>query len=346
MQDMPTWLVTGSSGFLGYHMVNFLLKKGQKVVGLDTAPCFPEFRGKIRFVQGDVRDPATVRKAMQGVDVVMHGAAALPKESEQAIWDVNYQGTRNLLEAARDEGARRFIHISTTAVYGIPRTHPIPESFPLDGVGPYGESKVAAERLAGSYREDMVVSILRPKTFVGTVRLGIFSVLFDWVYRGKNLPVIGNGENRYQLLEVDDLVSAIWLMSRLPRRRASDTYNVGATEFGTINSHLQTLLDYRGKGKLVHFPAGPVKAALRVLDRLGLSPLYAWAYETLDRDHFVAVDRLLRVGWKPTKSSEQALLDSYKWYEKHRQEYLNKSGTTHTVQWKQGVLGIVRDLFF
>jgi nucleoside-diphosphate-sugar epimerase len=190
------------------------------------------------------------------------------------------------------------------------------------------------------------VSILRPKTFVGSVRLGIFSVLFDWVFRGKKLPVIGNGRNRYQLLDVDDLVGAIYLMAKLPKNKANDVYNVGATEFGTINSHMQALIDYRGMGRLVHFPAWPVKFGLKVLDKLGLSPLYAWAYETLDKDHFVSVDKLLGVGWKPKLTSEQALLESYKWYEKHRNEIIDRRGVTHTVQWDQGVLRWFRDLFF
>jgi len=341
---MPTWVVTGASGFLGYHMCRFLLKKRIKVRGVDLSPF--EYDMKVDFHQGDIRDASLMREVCEGADVVMHGAAALPRWPRDKIWGVNLGGTKTMLEAASSAGVPRFVFISTTAVYGIPKKHPIYEDDPLSGVGPYGESKVAAERVCEEYRDRMVVSILRPKTFVGTVRLGIFSVLFDWLYRGKNLPVIGNGRNRYQLLDVDDLVEAIYLMSRLPRRKANDTYNVGATEFGTINSHMQTLLDYRGKGKLVHFPALPVKLALRVLDRLGMSPLYAWAYETLDKDHFVSVDKLLSVGWKPKKISEQALLDSYKWYEKHRDEIAGRKGVTHTTQWDQGVLALIRDWFF
>ncbi|TRO61941.1 NAD(P)-dependent oxidoreductase [Candidatus Bathyarchaeota archaeon] len=339
------WVVTGASGFLGYHMCKYLLKKRARVRGVDLA-AFEYDMPKVEFYQSDIRDAQLMQRVCRGADVVMHGAAALPRWPGDKIWDVNLNGTKTMLEAAATAGVKHFIFISTTAVYGIPKKHPIYETDPLTGVGPYGESKVAAERACEKYRDRMVVSILRPKTFVGTVRLGVFSVLFDWLYRGKKLPVIGNGENRYQLLDVDDLVEAIYLMSKLAPKKANDVYNVGATEFGTINSHMQTLLDYRGMGRLVHFPAGPVKLALRVLDKLHLSPLYPWAYDTLDKDHFVSVDKLVKLGWKPKLTSEQALLESYKWYEKHRDKIIDSKGVTHTTQWDQGVLRWFRDLFF
>lgn len=338
-----TWVVTGASGFLGFHMCRFLLKKKIKCIGVDINPFGHDL--PIEFHQGDIRDPEFMRRVCKGADVVMHGAAALPRWKDEQIWDVNLNGTKTALEAAAQERVKHFIFISTTAVYGIPEKHPIYEDDPLTGVGPYGDSKVEAEKACGGYRDRMKVTVLRPKTFVGTVRLGIFSVIFDWVYRGKNIPVIGNGRNRYQLLEVDDLVEAIYLVSKMPKRKANDVYNVGAVGFGTIDDHIQGLLDYRKKGRLIHFPAGPVKFILRVLDRLGLSPLYAWAYETLDKDHFVSVNKLRKQGWKPKLTSEQSLLQSYKWYEKHRDEIINRKGVTHTVQWNQGILGLIRKFF-
>ncbi|MBR9680806.1 MAG: NAD(P)-dependent oxidoreductase [Candidatus Altiarchaeota archaeon] len=340
------WLVTGASGFLGYHVCKFLIDNKVEVVATDINDFpFDDLKDKVKFHKGDITDAKFLRKITKGIDIVMHGAAALPRSKKDVIWAVNFGGTKNVLKEANKNKVKRVIFISTTAVYGIPKEHPIYETAPLPGVGPYGDSKVESEKLCAQYRDRMIVSIIRPKTFVGSVRLGIFSVLFDWVYRGKKLPVIGNGKNQYQLLDVDDLANAIWILSKTSEEKANGVYNVGAKDFGTINDHMQKLIDYRKKGKLVHFPSWTVKTPLRILDKLGLSPLYAWAYETLDKDHFVSIDKMQNLGWEPKFSSEQTLLESYKWYEKHRKEIINKKGTTHTVQWNQGILGLIRKFF-
>ena len=87
------------------------------------------------------------------------------------------------------------MHVSSTAVYGIPDHHPLLEDDPLHGVGPYGEAKVEAEALCVGYRgKGLCVPILRPKTFVGPERLGIWAILYDWAYSGSGFPLIGSGE--------------------------------------------------------------------------------------------------------------------------------------------------------
>src|SRR5439155_414280 len=91
-----------------------------------------------------------------------------------------------VLRAARVAGVERVVYISSTAVYGVPEKHPIEEDDPLIGVGPYGESKIVAERICLETRADgYCVPVLRPKTFVGRGRLGVFQILYDWVHDGK-----------------------------------------------------------------------------------------------------------------------------------------------------------------
>ncbi len=339
------WVVTGASGFFGYHMCKGILERGDACVGVDIQE-FP-YDMDVEFYRGDVRNVDLMRKAVRGADIVVHGAAALPRWRREEIFSVNVDGTRTVLEACKKEGVPRFIFISTTAVYGIPKVHPVDESHPLKGVGPYGESKVEAEKVCGEYRKYLDVGIIRPKTFVGPVRLGIFSLLFDWIYRGKKIPIIGDGNNRYQLLDVRDLIDAVILLAEAEKEKFNDVYNVGATEFGTIRTHIQTLIDYAKTGsRIVSFPPWLVKPPLKILDFLHLIPVYEWAYETVDKDHYVSVDKIVReLGWKPKKSSEQALLDSYKWYEAHRDEIINRKGVTHTVQWSPGLLKLVEWLF-
>ena len=208
---MARYMITGGAGFLGINMVRYLLERDHEVVSLDIAPFdYPE-RSQITEVTGDIRDRAAVDKAMEGVDVVIHTAAALPLYKPEEIYSTDIDGSRNVIESAHAHGVERFIHISSTAVYGIPDHHPLFEDDKLDGVGPYGESKIAAEEVCFEYREKgMIVPVIRPKSFIGPERLGVFALLYDWAYTGHNFPVLGSGNNRYQLLDVEDLCAAIY----------------------------------------------------------------------------------------------------------------------------------------
>src|SRR3712207_1784920 len=113
----------------------------------------------------------------------------------------------------------------------------------------------------------LVVPIIRPKSFVGPERLGVFALLYDWAYTGHNFPMIGSGNNRYQLLDVEDLCDAIALCLTLPEEKVNDTFNIGAKEFTTMKEDYQTVLDYAGHGKrVVGFPAAPAIWGLRILE--------------------------------------------------------------------------------
>ncbi|HVE82905.1 MAG TPA: NAD-dependent epimerase/dehydratase family protein, partial [Myxococcales bacterium] len=283
---MARYLITGGAGFLGINLARHLLGKGQEVTSLDLADFdYPE-RGRVREVRGDIRKREDVEQAMQGVEVVVHTAAALPLYKERDILTTDIDGTRLVIEVALQRGVRRFVHISSTAVYGIPDHHPLLEGDRLEGVGPYGKAKIAAEEICAQHRgRGMCVPIIRPKSFVGPERLGVFALFYDWAKDGRSFPLLGDGSNRYQLLDVDDLCEAIWLCATLPEDRANDTFNIGAKEFSTMREDYQAVLDEAGFGKrMVGLPAAPAIWALRLLDALGVSPLYRWIYETASKD--------------------------------------------------------------
>lgn len=346
----PSVLITGGAGFLGYHLAGGLADRVRGLALMDIAPFVAEeYPPGARLLEADVRDADAVGRivADDGYDVVIHTAAALPLWKRDDIFAVNVNGTRNVLEAALASGVRRVVFISSTAVYGVPEKHPIEEDDPLIGVGPYGESKILAERVCEAYRDrGLCVPIIRPKTFIGTGRLGVFAILYDWVRSGARIPVIGSGRNRYQLLEVDDLVEAVWLTCAAPPEKANDVFNVGAKRFDTVQQDVGALCDYAGSGaRVMPTPAGLVKALLRLFEILKLSPLYKWVYGTADKDSFVATDKIEQaLGWSPRYSNADALIRSYQWYLDHRAEVEQAVGITHRVAWKQGVLGVFKRL--
>lgn len=343
------YLITGGSGFLGINLIRYLLERGHEVRSLDIVPFdYTDCEDRVEAIAGDIRDAATARRACEGVDVVVHTAAALPLYSPEDIRTTDVEGTRRMLEAARAAGVERFVMISSTAVYGIPDHHPLSEDDRLIGVGPYGEAKIAAEAVCLEYRaEGVCVPIIRPKSFIGPERLGVFALFYDWAYTGHGFPMIGSGKNRYQLLDVEDLCEAIYLCCTLGPGVVNDTFNIGAAEFTTMKEDYQAVLDDAGYGKRIKgFPAAPMIWTLRVLEALRLSPLYKWVYETASKDSFVSIEKAQRVlGFAPRYSNKDALLRNYRWYVAHLSEFRGSDGVSHRVPWKQGILGVAKRFF-
>jgi nucleoside-diphosphate-sugar epimerase len=193
----------------------------------------------------------------------------------------------------------------------------------------------------------MCVPIVRPKSFIGPERLGVFALFYDWARTGHGFPMIGDGKNRYQLLDVEDLCDAIYLCATLDRDLVNDVFNIGAREFTTMREDYQAVLDVAGFGKKISgFPATPVIHTLRILEALKLSPLYKWVYETASKDSFVSIEKAERVlGFDPKFSNKDALVRNYRWYLEHLPEFENASGVSHRVPWKQGILRFAKVFF-
>jgi nucleoside-diphosphate-sugar epimerase len=342
------YLITGGAGFLGINLCRHLLAGGHRVRSLDIAPFSYAERSEVDVIEGDIRDLAAVERAISGCDVVVHCAAALPLAPPEEIVSTAVTGTQILLASAAAHKIHRFIFISSTAVYGIPDHQPLLEHDRLVGVGPYGESKIQAETLCLQARASgLCTSVLRPKSFVGPERLGAFELLYDWAYCGRNFPVLGSGENRYQLLDVADLCQAIELCARADPQRVNDTFNVGAKEFGTLRESFQAVLDRAGHGgRVIALPARPAIVLLELLKALRLSPLYPWIYQTAAHDSFVSIERIENaLGFKARYSNRDALIRNYDWYVAHRAGIGSVTGTTHRVPWKKGVLRLAKYFF-
>lgn len=338
-------LITGGAGFLGLHLAHRFHQGNHTITSLDIADVHTEeYPQSSIFVKGDVRDVQLVDSIMKDIDVVIHAAAALPLWKKEEIMDINVNGTANILRSSLKNDIKRVIFISSTAVYGVPKKHPIFENDPLHGVGPYGQSKIFAEELCKKYRKKgLNITTIRPKTFIGAHRLGVFEILFDWIKDGKRIPLIGKGNNRYQLLDVDDLVEAIYLFTTKKLTPLfNGEFNIGALSFGSIKDDLEAMFkEVHSSSHILPLPAWPIKQALRIFEKLKLSPLYQWVYETADKDSFVSIDKLTKtLNWKPKYSNTQALVKAYMWYQQHYDEIKKGTpGVTHTVGWNQGILG-------
>jgi nucleoside-diphosphate-sugar epimerase len=336
--------ISGGAGFFGLHLARRLVAEGHAVRTLDLARLAdPGLDGRVEELRGDVRFAVDARRLVAGADVLVHAAAALPiQQSGAAIRSVNVDGMAVTFAGALEAGVRRAVLISSTAVYGVPERHPIDEDDPLVGVGHYGASKIEAERLCAAFaRRGLETVIVRPKTFVGPERLGVFEILFDWIREGRRIPILGDGRNRYQLLAVEDLCDAV--VRCLDAPVAGEALNVGAGRFGTVRDDLEALVEHAGTAsRLRPVPARPAELALRALELARLSPLAERHYRTAHRDSFVSIDKARRLlGWEPRLSNAETLVQTYDWYLAHRGD-LRAAGVTHRVPWDQRALGLLR----
>jgi nucleoside-diphosphate-sugar epimerase len=332
-------LVTGGAGYFGTLLVERLVASGRRVRILDInrADEKPE---NVEMVLADIRDAQAVRRACEGVAVVHHNVALVPlAKDKKAFFEVNRDGTKNLLDGARHAGVRKVVHMSSSAVFGAPDKNPVDDATLPRPQEDYGRAKLAAEELC--HRSGLDVTIIRPRTIMGHGRLGIMQILFEWVRQGKSVPVLGKGDNLYQFVHADDLASAAM---KAADRAGTSTYNVGADDFCTMRDTLEGLIRHAGTGsRVVSVPMAPAVAMMRATSRAGLSPLGPYHALMYGRSMYFDISRTKReLDWKPAHGNVDMFCESYDWYVAHREEVMSRQGASHhRSPVKQGALRLV-----
>lgn len=335
-------LITGGAGFIGSLVARRLRERGDNVRVIDVWSD-PERPRDVEFFRTSVLDRRAVATAMQGVDVVHHCAALVAQTGAgRRHWDVNLEGTRIVAEEAERVGVKAIVHLSTTAVYGVPPAGAIDASTPLRPAEDYGRSKLAGELLMKDIcgRSGIPLTTIRPRVTIAAGRLGIFQVLFEWIQEGRNVYVIGSGENRVQFIHASDLID--FYMFALEARQ-SGTYNVGTDRFQSLREDLMDLITHARSGSNVRrLPRSVAINALRILYHTRLSPLVPWHYLTYHKDCHFDVSPLLAMGWKPRYSNAEMLRESYDWYCEHSVD--SRIAAPHRSPLRQGALALLKRL--
>lgn len=210
-------LVSGATGLVGSHLVEQLVERGDSVRALvrDERRAEALKRLGTQLVVGDLSDVHSLRHAAEGVEIVYHCAArvTLPYQGKRdLILKANVEGTKNLLEASARSGVRRFVFVSSVAVYGAPQTDLVREEHPLSSHDAYSESKILAEQLVREHQQDGTLQtvILRPCVIYGP-RDSNFLPQLSQALAGRRLPLVNGGHQPLDMVYVTDVAQALVL---------------------------------------------------------------------------------------------------------------------------------------
>jgi nucleoside-diphosphate-sugar epimerase len=259
---MTTYLVTGGAGFIGSHIAETLLNRGEAVRVFDNFATGREsnlavFKGRAEFIEGDLRDIETVRKAMRGINVVFHqGAlASVPRSIADPVssLETNINGTQNVLLAARDSGVRRVVYASSSSVYGNTPTLPKREEMPTQPMSPYAVQKLTGELLCGVFSriyglETVALryfNVFGPRQDPTSQYAAVIPRFLTALLEGRRPIVYGDGEQTRDFTYIANVVSAN-LLAATSQAAVGHAMNIGCGQQISLNEVLRMAGDLLG----------------------------------------------------------------------------------------------------
>lgn len=324
-------LVTGGTGFTGKALVQRLLGMGHEVVALDYKEGLKsqELRDwGAEVVLGSVTDQDVVRRAMKGVELVHHVAAAFREMNVPDTYyhEVNVGGTRNVLEAALAEGVRKVIYCSTCGVHGNVDHPPAGEDAPIQPADYYQRTKWEAEPVVREFNDrGLETVILRPAAIYGPGDPERFFLIFKRVAKGV-FPMFGSGRTYYHPLYIDNLIDA-FILAMENGRGHGEAYLIADEQYLEIEDLVRRVGRALGVDvKIPHYPVWPVVAAGHVVEKackpFGITPpLFPRRVDWYRQNRAFRIDKAKRdLGYAPKVDIDEGLQRTAEWY--RREGYL------------------------
>jgi nucleoside-diphosphate-sugar epimerase len=317
-------LVTGGTGFTGSHLVRSLLRDYGRVriITRSAARAARTLPPGVEVVVGDITDRATVNRAMEDCEVVFNLAAAFrePGITEGRYAEVHVEGTRHLLDAAREHGVRRFVHCSTVGVLSHIERPPADETWPYSPGDVYQATKAEGERLALAYAREMAVpvTVARPTPIYGPGDTRLLK-LFRMISR-RRFIMLGSGDVYFHMIHVEDLVRGLRLMAVHPDA-PGEVFILGGGEYQTLNQVVALIAKEVGvPAPRLHLPARPFQwlgtACERVCVPLGISPpIYRRRVDFFTKSRAFSIRKAREVlGFVPEIDLESGIRETVAWY--------------------------------
>jgi UDP-glucose 4-epimerase len=343
---MPKAIVTGGAGFLGGLLLSRLLSDGWECASIDLQPPNQE-HPRLFSIQGDIRRSEDLEKTFRdfaNVDAVFHCAAILAHDNKDKtfLWTSNVDGTRQVADFAVRKHASSLIYISSNCLWGENFHRPVLESDQPKPVEIYGSSKWEGEKILSEYTNQLPVVSIRCPTIIDSGRLGLLSILFEFIREGRRVWVVGDGGNRYQFIYAQDLIQA---MVCAAQRQLSGTFNIGSDDVKTLREVYESVIRHAGTSSRVSsLPRGLTIFGMKAAHALGVSPLGPYHYRMIAEDFLFATEKLKQsLNWKPTLTNEQMLLRAYNYYtEQYEEIHSRTAASSHRQPAKMGAIRLLK----
>jgi nucleoside-diphosphate-sugar epimerase len=318
-------LVTGGTGFTGSHLTSRLIQKGHNLVVLDNQRglFFDKLKNEgAEILIGSVADRALVKTAAKDCSLVYHVAAAFRRVNlaRKVYWDVNVEGTRNVLEAARHWGAEKVVYCSTCGVHGDVKGGSASEDSPIAPEDYYQLTKYEGEKVVAEYvKSGMKVVTLRPTAIYGPGDPERFLMLFKMVASGRFF-MFGNGEVHYHPLYIDNLIDAFELAASSDRN-SGEGYLIGDEKYCTLNELVSGIAEVLGvRLRIRHLPFWPLWTAALACEVACKPfpvdpPLFRRRVDWFRQNRAFSIDRAKReLGYQPKVDLRTGLKRTAEWY--------------------------------
>ncbi len=341
---MKEILITGGSGFFGGILKRRLLAEDYACTNIDLV-ADTDTHPHLTSIQGDIRNPALLRKILteHHFDAIAHCAAQLAHDAidDNLLWTSNVDGTRNLAEAARAAGVRKFLFISSNCLWASNLGHDVTEDEPPSPIELYGRSKLAGEEILAEYTQDLDIITLRCPTIIDSGRLGLLAILFEFIDDGKKVWVVGDGSNRYQFIYAQDLATAC--LQALDYK-GSDLFHIGSDHVVSLKEVYEAVIRAaNSRSRVASLPKAPTLAAMQLAHRLKLSPLGPYHYQMIAESFVFSTARIrAKLGWTPTLTNEEMMVRAYRYYAENRRAIHNR--TNVSAHSRPASMGIIRAL--
>jgi len=349
VNGIPTMkaLSTGGAGFFGTVLKQHLSEKGVESVVYDLVPDTDRVANTVA-IQGDICNESQLEKCFRDYspfDVVFHVAAQLAHsvKDKDFLWRSNVDGTRNVVDMAVKYKVPHLVFTSSNCLWGLPLGRKIVETDPPHPVEIYGRSKWEGEKILLSYKDALNITIIRCPTITDAGRLGLLSILFEFIEENRRVYLVGGGDNVYQFIYARDLADAC--LKAHEKTTATEVFNIGSDNVKSLKEVYRYVIEKAGSSsRLVSLPKMPTVLAMKLCYKLGLSPLGPYQYKMISEGFVFDTQKIkTMLGWNPTLTNGEMLLKAYDYYKENKQLLQSAQDlSAHKQNAKMGIIKLVK----